>query len=212
MTGCTYQLPLLLLLLRLLLPLSLPLRPRLLLVTCTVLLCCANMVDGKHQLRLDLADHSSIREFAAEERRRLKRLGQPLHVLVNNAGECGDPQQCFPAIICFVWRWSSHPCFEAAQNTSCTPPSWPLLPFPHTLLSRPPHSPFHPKGVMGLPAAPDGTDQHMAINHLGPYLLTRLLLPAMAPGSRVVTVSSRAHAWGSLRLEEGRIVGTPGNW
>ena len=42
-------------------------------------------------------------------------------------------------------------------------------------------------GVMG---APDG---HMRPNHLGPFLLTRLLLPLMAAGSRVVTVASEAH-------------------
>jgi len=96
---------------------------------------------------------------------------------------------------------------------------------------------------MGLPDAPDGSDAHMTVNHLGPFLLTRLLArrrrrrrrrhgqrspegrgqgrrraltprrlrataptmallrpqePCLGPGSRVVTVSSRAHAWGHL--------------
>ncbi len=36
-------------------------------------------------------------------------------------------------------------------------------------------------------------DQHMLVNHLGPFLLTGLLLPQMASGSRIVNVSSRAH-------------------
>lgn len=36
-------------------------------------------------------------------------------------------------------------------------------------------------------------DQHMRVNHLGPFLLTSLLLPHMAAGSRIVNVSSRAH-------------------
>ncbi|PRW59869.1 Retinol dehydrogenase 12 [Chlorella sorokiniana] len=42
-------------------------------------------------------------------------------------------------------------------------------------------------GVMGVP------DGHMQPNHLGPFLLTRLLLPLMAAGGRVVTVASEAH-------------------
>lgn len=33
----------------------------------------------------------------------------------------------------------------------------------------------------------------MRVNHLGPFLLTSLLLPHMAAGSRIVNVSSRAH-------------------
>lgn len=71
-------------------------------------------------------------------------------------------------------------------------------------------------GVMGLPApapaptaAPAATTQtqttppptitpiepHLQTNHLGPYLLTRLLMPELRrrPGSRVVFVASRAH-------------------
>jgi NAD(P)-dependent dehydrogenase (short-subunit alcohol dehydrogenase family) len=36
-------------------------------------------------------------------------------------------------------------------------------------------------------------DQHMLVNHLGPFLLTGLLLPSMTAGSRIVNVSSRAH-------------------
>ena len=55
-------------------------------------------------------------------------------------------------------------------------------------------------GVMGLPPGPDGSCSHWRPNHLGPYLLTRLLLPLMAPGGRVVTVASEAHHRGSLRI------------
>jgi NAD(P)-dependent dehydrogenase (short-subunit alcohol dehydrogenase family) len=33
----------------------------------------------------------------------------------------------------------------------------------------------------------------MLVNHLGPFLLTGLLLPSMTAGSRIVNVSSRAH-------------------
>lgn len=53
-------------------------------------------------------------------------------------------------------------------------------------------------GVMGVPSNADGSCGHFAPNHLGPYLLTRLLLPLMADGGRVVTVASEAHRRGSL--------------
>lgn len=69
-------------------------------------------------------------------------------------------------------------------------------------------------GVMGA------FEDHMTPNHFGPYLLTRLLLPMMAPGSRLVSVASEAHRRGSLRV--GRQPGDPalrcldgeppGNW
>lgn len=55
-------------------------------------------------------------------------------------------------------------------------------------------------GVMGVPPNADGTCGHFAPNHLGPYLLTRLLLPLMAADGRVVTVASEAHRRGSLRI------------
>ena len=58
-----------------------------------------------------------------------------------------------------------------------------------------------PAGIMGPPNLPDGTDAHLLTNHLGPYLLTRLLLPAFAPeGGRVVNVASRAHYAGGARV------------
>jgi hypothetical protein len=65
---------------------------------------------------------------------------------------------------------------------------------------------------MGVPAGPGGQDTHLVANHLGPYLLTRLLLPAMKAGSRVVNVSSRAHYQGSLTIQEGQIVEQPSSW
>ncbi|GLC42951.1 hypothetical protein PLESTB_000288500 [Pleodorina starrii] len=58
-------------------------------------------------------------------------------------------------------------------------------------------------GVMGVPPAADGSDRHLTVNHLGPYLLTRLLLPNMTHGSRIVNVASRAHYGGSLSLITG---------
>lgn len=43
-------------------------------------------------------------------------------------------------------------------------------------------------------------DGHLWPNHLGHFLLARLLLPAMAVGSCVIVVSSRAHYQGRLRF------------
>jgi NAD(P)-dependent dehydrogenase (short-subunit alcohol dehydrogenase family) len=64
-------------------------------------------------------------------------------------------------------------------------------------------------GVMGLPAPapappplPTPIEPHLATNHLGAYLLTRLLMPELKrrPGSRVVFVASRAH-YGSSAVQ-----------
>ena len=54
----------------------------------------------------------------------------------------------------------------------------------------------------------DQIERHFQVNHLGHYLLTRLLLDALAAGaalskttSRVVHVASSAHAWGAVSAE-----------
>ena len=39
----------------------------------------------------------------------------------------------------------------------------------------------------------DGFELHFGVNHLGPYLWTRLLLPALTPGARLVFVASNRH-------------------
>ncbi|MEW5307831.1 MAG: hypothetical protein WDW38_011102 [Sanguina aurantia] len=69
-------------------------------------------------------------------------------------------------------------------------------------------------GVMGLANTPDtNADRHMAINHVGPFLLTKLLLPAMAKGARIVNVASRAHLFGSLHFDaQGRLDQHPSWW
>lgn len=41
----------------------------------------------------------------------------------------------------------------------------------------------------------DGFEETLAVNHFAPFLLTGLLLPAMATGSRIVNVASDAHAF-----------------
>ena len=50
----------------------------------------------------------------------------------------------------------------------------------------------------------DGYEATWAVNHLAPYLLTRLLLDRLLAStpSRVVTVSSDAHRWGELDADD----------
>lgn len=50
----------------------------------------------------------------------------------------------------------------------------------------------------------DGFEMTMAVNHFAPYLLTRLLGPALsaAPVGRIVTVSSMAHESGRLDIDD----------
>ncbi len=56
----------------------------------------------------------------------------------------------------------------------------------------------------------EGNEATFAVNHLGPFLLTRLLLPSMRDSgpARVVTLSSAAHrrahmSWDDLQLKDG---------
>jgi hypothetical protein len=58
---------------------------------------------------------------------------------------------------------------------------------------------------MGPGPREDGEDRHLWANHLGPYLLTRLLLPAFPKDGtgRVVNVASRSHYWGSVTVRRG---------
>lgn len=65
---------------------------------------------------------------------------------------------------------------------------------------------------MGVGPGPGGADQHLAVNHFGPFLLTNLLLPCMEPGSRIVNVASRAHYWGWLAVKDGCVVPGWSNW
>jgi NAD(P)-dependent dehydrogenase (short-subunit alcohol dehydrogenase family) len=47
----------------------------------------------------------------------------------------------------------------------------------------------------------DGHELTFATNHLGPFLLTRLLRPALAPDARIIYVSSKVHYRGRLDLD-----------
>ena len=57
-------------------------------------------------------------------------------------------------------------------------------------------------GIMAVPQArtADGFELQFGTNHLGPFALTNLLLPQIT--ERVVTVSSNAHRFGSLELDD----------
>lgn len=62
-------------------------------------------------------------------------------------------------------------------------------------------------GMMALPTrqlTSDGFELQFGTNHLGHFALTGLLLPVLllAPGARVVTVSSIAHRSGKIRLDD----------
>ncbi len=47
----------------------------------------------------------------------------------------------------------------------------------------------------------DGHELTFATNHLGPFLLTRLLLPALSPAARIINVASRVHYKGRMDLD-----------
>jgi len=47
----------------------------------------------------------------------------------------------------------------------------------------------------------EGREQMLAVNHLGPFLMTNLLLERL-DGARVITTSSMAHAFARLDLDD----------
>ena len=61
-------------------------------------------------------------------------------------------------------------------------------------------------GIMAVPygLTADGFEQQLGTNHLGPFALTGLLLPALreAAVARVVTVSSQGHRMGRIAFED----------
>lgn len=72
-------------------------------------------------------------------------------------------------------------------------------------------------GVMGIPdrRSADGFEMQFAVNHLGHYALTALLLPALTQtaGGRVVTVTSTAHHMGrAIDPDNPNLEGSYGPW
>lgn len=125
---------------------------------------------------LDLASLYSVRQFAKE----FLDTEDRLDILINNAGEF----TCLPGHL-------------PVSPSTCWSPhlSLCLSVFPHVSLST-----CLSAGVMMCPKwlTEDGFETQLAVNHLGHFLLTNLLLPKLkssAP-SRVVTVSSIAHRGG----------------
>jgi NAD(P)-dependent dehydrogenase (short-subunit alcohol dehydrogenase family) len=59
-------------------------------------------------------------------------------------------------------------------------------------------------GVMDIPLqrTEDGFELTLATNHLGPFALTGLLLDRLAPGARIVTMSSVAHSQGVMNFDD----------
>lgn len=59
-------------------------------------------------------------------------------------------------------------------------------------------------GVMAPPSREttvQGLELQLGTNHVGHHMLTRLVLPCMVDGGRVVTVASTAHAFGQLNFD-----------
>lgn len=71
-------------------------------------------------------------------------------------------------------------------------------------------------GVLGGPVARsvDGHEIHFATNHLGPFALTGLLLPALVAsgGGRVVSTASQSHRFARRRPELPEVGTRPGKW
>lgn len=56
----------------------------------------------------------------------------------------------------------------------------------------------------------DGIERTVSVNYVGPYLLTRLLLPLMGQGSRIVNMASCVYAIGKLDFPEFFLKGRKG--
>mmetsp|Transcript_2306 Transcript_2306/g.2581 ORF Transcript_2306/g.2581 Transcript_2306/m.2581 type:complete len:306 (+) Transcript_2306:29-946(+) len=61
-------------------------------------------------------------------------------------------------------------------------------------------------GIMGVPQGEteDGFERHMGVNHYGHFLFANMLLPLVkkVPNSRIISVSSLAHEWGQVQLDD----------
>lgn len=64
----------------------------------------------------------------------------------------------------------------------------------------------------GLHTTVDGLERTVAVNYVGPYLLTRLLIPLMGKGSRIVNMSSCSYILGKLKFPEFFTRGRKGFW
>ncbi|ONH27987.1 SDR family NAD(P)-dependent oxidoreductase [Pseudofrankia asymbiotica] len=78
--------------------------------------------------------------------------------------------------------------------------------FATRLGSEPIHALINNAGLMGTPKGRtvDGFETQMGVNHLGHFLLTQLLTEQLIAGapSRVVTLTSSAHIWSDVDLDD----------
>lgn len=63
-----------------------------------------------------------------------------------------------------------------------------------------------------LQTTADGLERTVAVNYVGPYLLTRLLLPLMGEGSRIVNMVSLTYRTGKLEFPDFFTRGRKGNF
>lgn len=64
----------------------------------------------------------------------------------------------------------------------------------------------------GLHTTVDGLERTVSVNYVGPYLLTRLLIPIMGKGSRIVNMTSCSYILGKLQFPEFFTKGRKGFW
>ncbi len=64
----------------------------------------------------------------------------------------------------------------------------------------------------GLHITVDGLERTVSVNYVGPYLLTRLLLPIMGQGSRIVNMASCVYLLGELNFPEFFLSGRKGTF
>lgn len=74
-----------------------------------------------------------------------------------------------------------------------------------TQVTGPLHLLINNAGVMNVPTrtlSADGYEMHLAVNYLGLFLLTNLLVPRLASGARVMNVASSAHTISPFRFAD----------
>lgn len=64
----------------------------------------------------------------------------------------------------------------------------------------------------GFHTTSDGFERTVSVNYIGPYLLTRLLIPVLAQGARIVNMVSCTHAIGRLDMPDFFHRGKSGNF
>ena len=58
----------------------------------------------------------------------------------------------------------------------------------------------------------DGLERTFALNHMGYFTITNLLLPKLKPGARIVSVASRAHQGSALNFDDLQMRSSFGGW